>query len=186
MQPHIVRGVLYLGYETMKILKTTCAALAFVALPFTASALTVLPTADVTAPEDFSFSATVDASEDGVQFTFQILEDLIIPFFSLSSSAPSGGSTTTTYEISNPAVGPTPFGQLNLDTIGADVTAGTTYSAGDIFTITLLEGVDTPISYTVSFATQIAAVPVPAAGLLLLTALGGAAAMRRRKTSAAA
>lgn len=45
------------------------------------------------------------------------------------------------------------------------------------------DGVTTGDSYSVSFSTAL--VPVPAAGLLLITALAGAAALRRRKAVAA-
>jgi len=169
----------------MSTFKTTMAAAALLALPFAANAATAnLASESISlSPDNYSFSYTVDPAEDGVVFNFTIAEDLQILQFSLSSSAPSGGSGTTMYEISNPQTGPSAFGILNLATVGADIVPGPAkYSAGDTFTVSFTETVATPISYTVSFPT--AAVPVPAAGLLLLTAVGGAAAMRRRNKKA--
>ena len=165
----------------MNMFKSAAAAAALMALPFAASAATAnLASVSVSlVPDAYSQSYTVAADEDGVVFNFNVTEDLSIPTFSLSSSAPQGGSNTTTYEITQPATGPSAFGILNLATVGADIVPGADYAAGDTFQVIFLESTSDPISYTVSFST--AAVPVPAAGLLLLTAVGGAAALRRRK-----
>lgn len=166
----------------MNMFKTTAAAAALMALPFAASAApaNLASVAVSLTPDSYSESYTVLSTEDGVVFNFNVTEDLRIAQFSLSGSAPTGGIPTTMYEITTPATGPSSFGILNLDTIGADVVPGADYAAGDTFSVIFTESVSTPISYTVSFATS--AVPVPAAGLLLLTALGGAAAMRRKKS----
>lgn len=165
----------------MNMFKSAAAAAALMALPFAASAATTsLPSVSVMlVPNAYSQSYTVAAGDDGVVFNFNVVEDLRIPTFSLSSSAPAGGSDTTMYEITKPATGPSAFGILNLSTVGADIVPGADYAAGDTFQVIFSEQTPDPISYTVSFST--AAVPVPAAGLLLLTAVGGAAALRRRK-----
>lgn len=164
-------------------LKITLAVAALSALPMAASAVTVDRAAlDVElTPGFYSTNYTVEADEDGVVFNFNVLEDLNIPEFSLSSSA-SGGSSTTMYEITKPSVGPSSFGILNLDFIGSDIVSGADYMAGETFQVIFTETTRNPISYTVSFSTTaISAVPVPAAGLLLMTALGGAFALRRKK-----
>lgn len=165
----------------MNMFKTAAAAAALMALPFAAAAApaNLASVAVSLSPDTYSESYTVQPNEDGVVFNFNVTEDLRIPQFSLSGSAPTGGVSTTMYEITQPATGPSAFGILNLATVGADIVRGADYAANDTFQVIFTETVSTPISYTVSFST--ATVPVPAAGLLLLTAVGGAAALRRRK-----
>lgn len=167
----------------MNTLKTALAAAALTALPVAAFAAPAnLASVNVAlTPDVYSENYTVTALEDGAIFNFTVTEDLNIPEFSLSSSA-SAGSMTTMYEITKPSVGPSSFGVLNLGTIGLDVVPGADYMANDTFQVIFTETTRNPISYTVSFSTTaISAVPVPAAGLLLMTALGGAFALRRKK-----
>jgi hypothetical protein len=170
----------------MNMIKTTLAAAALMALPFAASAATTfaIPT-DIVANDAYSESATVEAGGTGGTFTFNVLERLRINGISLSATGSSGGAdlANTTYVITKPS----DSGGLTVITFGnaASGFAGfdgiTDYAAGESFDVVFTTGpaAFNPVSYTVSFETS--EVPVPAAGLLLLTALGGAAAMRRRK-----
>lgn len=164
-----------------RFMKTTLAATALTALPFAAFAATAdLASVDVSLmPNNYSENYTVAATEDGAIFNFSVVEDLRIPMFNLSASAASGVDTTT-YEISKPNVGPSAFGLLNLASVGSDIVPGADYAAGENFTVIFSERSNVPISYTVSFST-VSAVPVPAAGLLLLSGFGGIMALRRRK-----
>lgn len=88
---------------------------------------------------------------------------------------------------------------LSFGTFVADVAEGASMGAntnflvasGDTVTLSITYGTvfDLPPSFpgdlaNIDFSIQAAVVPIPAAGLLLLTALGGAFAMRRRKTAA--
>lgn len=166
-------------------LKTTLAATALSALPFAAFAATInLPIVDINLTTDFSDNHTVAAGDDGVIFNFNVLEDLSIPQFNLSASG-TVDVDTTMYEITKPDVGPSAFGVANFGSIGVDVVPGTDYEAGDNFQVIFRETSGAPISYTLSFTTAptISTVPVPAAGLLLLSAFGGVMVLRRRKTA---
>ncbi|SMY09292.1 VPLPA-CTERM sorting domain-containing protein [Flavimaricola marinus] len=89
--------------------------------------------------------------------------------------------------------------ELDFGTFSADVAEGESMgantnffvAAGDTVTLTITYGTvfDLPPSFpsdaaNIDFSIQAALVPIPAAGLLLLTALGAAGAMRRRKAAA--
>ncbi|WP_176559560.1 VPLPA-CTERM sorting domain-containing protein [Rubellimicrobium roseum] len=86
------------------------------------------------------------------------------------------------------------FGSLDPVKIAQDVSSGfetsLTVAAGETVNLSVQFGqvVDTGVRKggvaDIDFAVEAAVVPVPAAGLLLLTAMGGLAAMRRRKTVA--
>ncbi len=175
----------------MNYFKTAAATAAIAIMPFAASAATVFTQdADLSADVGYSFSGTTSAGQSGGNFNFTVLEDFSINGFSLTASGTSSGTDieNTTYEITDPLDEESTFGFIlttGTSSFGAAGVEGVTeFSAGDTFSVLFNTAPDAlnPISYTVSFLTEAPApVPVPAAGLLLLTALGGTAAMRRRK-----
>ena len=82
-----------------------------------------------------------------------------------------------------------------MDSVGEGVSGGDNtnflVAAGDTATLTITYGAvydlttdDDGSFANIDFTVRAAVVPIPAAGLLLLTALGGVAVMRRRKTAA--
>jgi hypothetical protein len=173
-------------------MKTMLAAAALLTLPFAANAATSQQFADIYVDQGYSFSETVAAGGSGADFFFTIKDDLRINGISVSGSGTNGGTDigNTTFQIVNPDVGPAgyslvgTFGTTSSGLGGTDLV--TDYEVGDSFSVSFITNPTNaqPISYTVSFNTS--PVPVPAAGLLLMTALGGAAAMRRRKKAATA
>jgi len=171
-------------------MKNLLAAAALLTLPFAANAATVAVDANVDLSQGgYSFSTTVNPGDEGALFTFTITEDLRISGISVSGSGTNSGTDidSTTFQVTNPDFGPSAFQSFSNNfgvASGSAVVPGQAYQAGDVFTVAYAESAVNPISYTVSF--PVAAVPVPAAGLLLLSALGGAAAMRRRKKAATA
>ena len=81
------------------------------------------------------------------------------------------------------AQGETGAGSLST-TLGVGESTVFTVAFGDTIDDYPGEVGSTPRGVTqISFQIDVAAVPVPAAGLMLLTALGGAAALRRRKSA---
>ncbi|MEO1557714.1 MAG: VPLPA-CTERM sorting domain-containing protein [Pseudomonadota bacterium] len=67
------------------------------------------------------------------------------------------------------------------DAANAFLSDASTYTGGQKYALTFLESTETP-NRSQNLVT-VSAVPVPAAGLMLLTALGGMVVARRRKTS---
>lgn len=165
----------------MNKLTASFAVIAFAALPMMASAVTVIPVTALNVDQSYSFAANSAAGNDGVTFQFEAVDRFKID--SIRLTANGANVTTAQYEVSNPSVGPLSF-DLVTTGLGVSVAPGTIYDIGDTFSVFLTESAATPVAFTVSFET--AAIPVPAAGLLLLTALGGGAALRRRKKAVAA
>ena len=174
----------------MNKFSTAFAAAALATLPMMASAVTTTQSHNVSVNTAPSYSYSVPTSEDGVIFEFTALDDFIIDTFSLNANGSNGGVdvSAATYQVS--VTNPVP---VNFSTVfsaggqgqGFAFVSGATFMAGDVFTVSFDESSPRPMSFTVGFVTTaVADVPVPAAGLLLLSALGGAAALRRRKKAA--
>lgn len=173
-------------------MKTLLVAAALLTSPVAAFAITEADPAVITVDQSFSFSQTIASGVGAADFFFTVADRLRINGIAVSGTGTNGGTDigNTTFEITNPAVGPEgfsfigTFGTASAGFGGTDII--TDFIVGDRFAVffdTTPANVNS-ISYTVSFDTS--PVPVPAAGLLLLTALGGAAAMRRRKKAATA
>ncbi len=170
------------------VLTTTFGAAAFAALPMMASAAVV---ADVTFNQSYGFTDTILAGQSGTTFTFNPTKRLDIATFDLAGIGFSGGADLgkITYTLSDPAA----TGTFSISTfpnspfaLGLAEATGGSYNVNDTFVLTFAMSSPAAQPVTINVAFDTAAVPVPAAGLMLLTALGGAAALRRRKKATAA
>jgi len=135
--------------------------------------------------------ATPDLPGTSRTFTFTASEDLRVEnFVTVQTTGFSGGADLV---FVNYGIDSDGDGDFSANYTGSQITTqGSTSAAtagipgfdllaGESFSIFFNYGAGgtNPVSNQFSFTT--AEVPVPAAGLLLLTALGGAAAMRRKK-----
>lgn len=171
---------------SMKGTLTLAAAAAFL-IPFAAhGATTHLQAADIFADANYSFSQTLQPSES-VEFRFKATERLSIAAFSLSGTGSNSGA-----DLANITFGfsqPTSLSFPTVSTMGSAEAAstflmGSVFLKGQTFSIFFEDGIDKPVSLTASFATaSVPVVPLPASGMLLLTALLGAgvAGARRKK-----
>lgn len=113
-------------------------------------------------------------------FGFQATSQLVA--IETDSLNPNTGFAGATVEWNSQADGlGAVFGIVNA---GAGATLITTFGIND--TKWLIARWTDVTSNLSNFDLRVSAVPVPAAGLMLVTALGGAAALRRRKKAAAA
>lgn len=171
-------------------LKYFAAAAALAIAPVAGSAATELfggESVDVLA-DSYFFDGTYDVGDLGDTLTFTFTnsssQTAAITLFG-TTVLQSSAEFTDGVEID--------FGPLSYDvaqgdgmitsdtfTIAANSSAMLTIQFGTVVDAGIAPGGQADIDFTV----EAALVPVPAAGLLLLTALGGAFAMRRRKTAA--
>jgi len=156
------------------------AVMALVLAPLSASAVTI------TAGNAYTFNDTI-APGGQVVFDFEVGDDLDVDVFALSASGNNGGDDVANVTFAYSTVTGDTFSQVFVFGSSAaavdSVPSFGPWSAGDSFSFTFDDGIDLPVSLTLSFTT-IAPVPVPASGLMLLGAVAGAAALRRRKKAA--
>lgn len=169
----------------------TAAVLALGSMATSASALTILS-------KNGFYSDGVQGLVTGnsISFDFQASEDLrVLDFLSVTGNGGNGGNdiakaqfgytgATITDVMRHFAAseitvnGATATGQASLD--------GFVLSAGDTFSVDFAYDPGGTFTIDMDFSFVTAAVPVPAAGFLLLGGLGGLAALRRRKDKAKA
>lgn len=181
-----------------KLLMTTAAAL--FTLGTAASAATLSGNADNTdfdlgLGDFFTGSANLYAGEE-ITYTFDVLDTLTIQRFAVAGTGFDSGSDLMNvrfgYGLAGESdVATSPYEQIfEYGSVASAVGSinGQTFSAGDSFFFSFAnngDGTDANndlVGTTVSF--DVAPIPVPAAGFLLLGALGAGAVVGRRKKAA--
>ncbi len=164
--------------------KNLVLAAAFVAaVPAVSQAATVIETNLIA--DQFFTGAEVLEPGNALEFRFTALEAFTISGFSLSGT---GNNATDDLEaVSFGFVTPTTEAFSTFLANGTVAFAGgflpgAGFAAGDMFSVFFSDGIDHPVSLTLSFSTQsISAVPLPASALMLGSALMAAFARFRRK-----
>ncbi len=170
-------------------LAKTFAVTAFALMPMaTAAAVST----DLNIDQSYSINELIASGTSSTVFTFTANERLRINGFALGGFGNNAFADLgrISYTLSNPAA----TGILAVTALPAPLTLsfgaasvpGGTFDLGDTFTVTfnMSQPAARPLTVFTTFDT--AAVPIPAAGLMLLAALGGVVALRRRKTPAPA
>lgn len=160
---------------------------AAVAMPALANSAVIVFNNTLTADQSYTYAGVIQPG-DQLEYRFTVLENLRIPTFSMSATGnnaeedvadirfgfmePLTGLFTTIQSIGSVAAG---VGFLN----------GSVFAAGEMFAVIFSDGITNDVSVTLSFGTEVSAVPLPATGLLLAPFLfaGGVAGWRRRKAA---
>ena len=161
------------------------AALLAFAAPLSATAASILVVNPITAGETYTWTSVINPG-DGLEFRFNVLEDLDLASFSLAATGNNGGSDVADirFGFAMPLDGVfTTIIASGTSAAGLGFLPGASFMMGDVFSIFFEDGITDEVGVSVSFRTDVAAVPLPATALLLGPFLlgGGFAAARRRK-----
>lgn len=181
-----------------KLLMTTSAA--FLALTGAVSAATYAGNADNTdfslAVGDFFTGSANIAGGESITYNFDVTETILVSNFAAAGTGHDSGNDLMNIRFGYALAGATdaatiPYSQIfEFGSVAAAVgsISGQRFDAGDNFFFTFANLGDATdanrdlVGTTVSF--DVAPIPVPAAGFLLLGALGAGALMGRRKKAA--
>jgi len=159
-------------------------AAAMLALPVAAGASTVTYTSDLYA-DDYITEATVLNPGDEIEFTYNVMEDLDIASFALAASGNNAGADIGAITFGFASPGDTHYTtivSIGSSTFGGGFLPGVQLSAGDTLSIYFNDGIEHPVSVTLSFLTTAPApIPLPASGVLLAVALLGMGVYASRK-----
>ncbi len=147
---------------------------------------------------------TPGTSQNVLVFTFVVAEALVLPEFSIVGTG-SGANGRALQDIQDVRFGlgltgpfegrftPFPVSPSGTTRQGGGFLTGGTYAAGDVISVSILDGIRNPVAIGVSFQTEalppppvppVPEVPVPAAGGMLLLSLGALAVAARRRAGA--
>jgi len=160
-------------------------------MPTLANAAAVVFNNDIGAGQNHSFTAVIKPG-DSIEFRFTALDDFKIDSFAVSGTGTSAEADVrdVRFGLSLPASGLfSTVSSVGDAAAGFGFITGMAYVMDDVFSVFFEDGITEEVGLTLSFdTTAVAAVPLPAAGLLLAPVLlaGAASAFRRRKAAIAA
>jgi hypothetical protein len=161
-----------------------------------AALLLLAPTANaatVTYNSNLSVGSIVNEAQvilpgDELEFRYTALEDLSIVSFALSGTGTSSGGDVEDITFGFTSPGTNSFSSIvtvGNTASGGGFLGGLSLMAGDVFSIFFSDGISNPVPLTLSFQTDPpSAIPVPASGLFLASALAGFGVFASRKRRA--
>ncbi|WP_371158429.1 VPLPA-CTERM sorting domain-containing protein [Jannaschia sp. 2305UL9-9] len=158
-----------------------------------ASAATLTSGGALNIGDDASIATNIAPTSSSVGYTFTALEDMRVnDFISVSATGNQSGASIAqlTFGYTGASINDITGATLDSTIIlpgsttafGGGTLPGFILRTGESFTFEFQNGSASTVAATMNFTT--AAVPLPAGGLLLLTALAGAGAVARRKKKA--